>query len=196
MPTRKVSRDDWTYAALAALARSGVSAVAVGPLARELGVTRGSFYWHFRDHEQLLVEALERWEREATSAYIERIAPIADPLERLETLFREALTGDEIAGLEPAIVAHATEPAVAVVLTRVTTRRIDFLQECYAALGLDDTDARRHAVVAYAAYLGWIELRRAAPDVVPEVARSGPAVDPALEHLMQQLLPRRRTLES
>ncbi|WP_248583239.1 TetR/AcrR family transcriptional regulator [Nocardioides sp. InS609-2] len=187
MPVQKVTHDDWLYAALTTLARSGVTAVSVEPIARGLGVTRGSFYWHFKDREALLIGALELWESEATTSFIEALTPITDPAERLSTLLREALTGDEIAGLEPALVAHASDPVVSVVLERVTRRRMAYLEECFRDLGLDKREARLQAVAAYAAYLGWVELRRAAPDAVPEVARTGRKSRAAIDHLLSML---------
>jgi AcrR family transcriptional regulator len=189
MPTVKVTREDWLRGAQRALAESGVSGVAVEPIAKRLGITRGSFYWHFKDRQALLVGALELWESEETVGFIEELAPIEDPLVRLQTLFRQALTGDEIAGLEPAIVAHASDPVVRVVLERVTRRRLDYLTDLFTQVGMDDEAARRQAVATYAAYLGWIELRRAAPDIAPETQRSGPLVAPALDHLLELLTP-------
>ncbi len=189
MPTKKVTREDWLRGAQRALAESGVSGVAVEPIAKQLGVTRGSFYWHFKDREALLVGALELWESEETIGFIEELAPIEDPLVRLQTLFREALSGDKIAGLEPAIVAHASDAVVRVVLERVTTRRLAYLTELFAELNLNPEAARHQAVATYAAYLGWIELRRAAPDIAPETRRSGPLVAPALDHLLEMLTP-------
>jgi AcrR family transcriptional regulator len=190
MPKRKVTRDDWLDAALAALAETGVSGVAVDPLAKRLGVTRGSFYWHFKDREALLREALERWEKESTLTLIEELAPITDPLVRVRALFREALTSDKHSGLEPAIVAHAGHPVVAAVLERVTRRRLDYLTELFSQFDLDAATARRQAVAAYAAYLGWIELRRAAPNVAPETASTdGRVSGPALDHLLAFMTP-------
>ena len=58
----RLSAEDWALAALDVIAESGLAAVAVEPLARRLGVTKGSFYWHFPSREALLVAALERWE--------------------------------------------------------------------------------------------------------------------------------------
>lgn len=189
MPTVKVTRDDWLRAAQRALAESGVSGVTVEPIAKQLGVTRGSFYWYFKDREALLVGALELWESEETVGFIDELAPIPEPLLRLQTLFREALTGDKIAGLEPAIVAHASDPVVRVVLERVTTRRLNYLTDLFTQLGLEPAVARRQSVATYAAYLGWIELRRAAPDIAPETKGAGPLVEPALDHLLQMLTP-------
>jgi AcrR family transcriptional regulator len=59
----RLSAEDWEDAALNLIAEQGVGALAVEALARQLGVTKGSFYWHFRTREALLQAALERWEQ-------------------------------------------------------------------------------------------------------------------------------------
>ncbi|HXD37565.1 MAG TPA: helix-turn-helix domain-containing protein, partial [Rhodanobacter sp.] len=59
----RLSAEDWELAALQLIAEQGVGALAVEALARRLGVTKGSFYWHFRTREALLQAALERWEQ-------------------------------------------------------------------------------------------------------------------------------------
>ncbi len=59
----RLSAEDWEDAALSLIAEQGVGALAVEALARQLGVTKGSFYWHFRTREALLQAALERWEQ-------------------------------------------------------------------------------------------------------------------------------------
>lgn len=184
MAKHRLSKQDWLTAALAALAEGGVGAVAVEPLAHRLGVTRGSFYWHFTDRNALLHEALEWWELQGTEAVIDRVNGIAEPRQRLRTLFHIAITEDPTSGLEPALVAHADDPAVAPVLHRVTQRRISFLTDVYAELGLPPTRARHQAVAAYAAYVGWTQLRRATPTALPEIAD-----DPqALAHLVEGLV--------
>src|SRR5579864_356533 len=58
-----LQRADWIRAAFARLAQDGIDAVRVEVLARELGVSKGSFYWHFRDRDELLMRMLEQWER-------------------------------------------------------------------------------------------------------------------------------------
>jgi AcrR family transcriptional regulator len=57
-------REDWLSAARLALLRGGVEAVRVEKLARDLGVTKGSFYWHFKERAQLLELLLQEWEGE------------------------------------------------------------------------------------------------------------------------------------
>ncbi len=184
MAKPRLSKQDWLTAALTALAEGGVGAVAVEPLAQRLGMTRGSFYWHFADRNALLREALEWWEQQGTDAVIERVTEIADPRQRLRTLFRIAITEDPTSGLEPALVAHADDPVVAPVLHRVTQRRVAFLTDGYTELGLPPTQARHQAVVAYAAYVGWVQLRRATPSAVPEIADDPDALTYLVEHLV------------
>ncbi|MFF4036848.1 TetR/AcrR family transcriptional regulator [Streptomyces sp. NPDC001816] len=187
MARKRLTPRDWTEAALRALARGGVAAVSINALADELRATRGSFYWHFTDRDALLTAALELWAREGTTAVIEAVRKVADPAERLRFLFTTALTEDPFAGLEPAIVAHSDHSAVAPVLRRVTRERLDFLTELYTDLGLDPEAARLQSITAYAAYLGWLELRRSALDMVPEVGTSGCEAENGLAHLITQL---------
>ncbi|AZT85593.1 TetR/AcrR family transcriptional regulator [Marinobacter sp. NP-4(2019)] len=57
----QLTRDDWLDAAAGEVASGGFSQLRVLTLAKKLGVTRGSFYWHFKDHEDLVVSFLDRW---------------------------------------------------------------------------------------------------------------------------------------
>ncbi len=156
-----LARSDWAQAALDALADGGLGAVAVEPLARRLGTTKGSFYWHFADRGELVSEALELWERRDTDEVIERIAAIDDPEVALVDLLRLALAQP---GCDAALLAAATHPQVRGVLERVTGKRLAFLEHLYRALGLASASARRQARIAYGLYLGLAELRRVDPD--------------------------------
>ncbi|MCT9092701.1 TetR/AcrR family transcriptional regulator [Streptomyces sp. ASQP_92] len=187
MARKHLTPQDWSTAALRAMARGGVAAVSVNALAGELGATRGSFYWHFKDRDALLTAALEMWERKTTTALITELGDITDPRQRLRVLLTTGLGQGSSDGLEPAIVAHADHPAVARVLRRVTERRIAYLTDLYADLGLAPAAARRQAVAAYATYLGWHELRHSVCDIVPEVATEGAVAGAALEHLITEL---------
>jgi AcrR family transcriptional regulator len=55
--------EDWLNAACTRLAEQGIEAVRVEVLARDLRVSKGSFYWHFRDRGDLLEKVLSRWEK-------------------------------------------------------------------------------------------------------------------------------------
>jgi AcrR family transcriptional regulator len=183
----QLSAQDWTDAALRALADGGVAAVRIDVLARGLGVTRGSFYWHFADRDALLRAALEQWEQAVTAQVIERMEHVASPLARFEQLVRVAFGAEAIPGLQPAIMAHASHPVVEPVLRRVSARRIDFIAEIYSDLGLAPAAARRRAVICYATYLGWLDLRRGPADIVPEVA-PGPGSTAVVDEALRILL--------
>lgn len=185
------TRRTWIEAALRAIARDGVAAVSVDGLATELGATRGSFYWHFADRRALLEEAMATWDEIETGRVERAVAAIADPVERMRTNFLQALADvdDPVPGLEPAIYAQPDHPAVAPAVRRVTERRLEILTHGYADLGLEPVTARRQAVLAYATYVGWLQLRRTAADLVPEVAPDGPATRAMVDHVVAQLVP-------
>ena len=168
-----LSREDWADAGLAALAEEGLAAVAIDPLARRLGATKGSFYWHFANRDDLIQTVLELWERRDTIDVIAELHVLPDPRERLNTLGRLAF-GKAARGTDPqaGILAAATDPRVAPVLARVTRARLATLERLYRDAGLDEAAARRHARLAYALYVGTIDLRRAEPgelDSEPEI---------------------------
>ena len=133
---------DWTEAALDALARGGLPAVAVEPLAKELGATKGSFYWHFADRQALVAATLELWERRDTDRVIAAIDETQDVETRLRNLLRLAFASvrdGSVGGagtVELALQASATHPLVAPTLDRVTKARLAALTRLYTELGL------------------------------------------------------------
>src|SRR6188768_1247696 len=77
---------DWAEAALQLIAEAGLRAVTVSALAARLGVTKGSFYWHFQGREELLAAALAGWERRATEETVQALDAIPDHRRRLELI--------------------------------------------------------------------------------------------------------------
>ena len=84
----RLSAADWEQAALDVVAAEGVAALAVESLARVLGVTKGSFYWHFPTRDALLKAAIDRWERRDEDEIISQVEAISDPRLRLRDLFQ------------------------------------------------------------------------------------------------------------
>jgi AcrR family transcriptional regulator len=74
----RLNRQAWSQAALEAIATGGLAAVAVVPLAKQLGATKGSFYWHFPNREALITAALADWEQSHTAAVIAEIEAVSD----------------------------------------------------------------------------------------------------------------------
>jgi AcrR family transcriptional regulator len=162
MPEKtRLSRQQWIDAALDALTEGGVAAVAVEPLAARLGVTKGSFYWHFRTRDELLAAALAEWERKGTGGLIERLDAIDDPRERLAEWARRVLGADK--ALLVALHAAADHPVVAPVLRRNTERRIEYLADVLKDAGVPPSAALLRARLLYAADLGLYQITRALP---------------------------------
>lgn len=158
-----LSREDWTAAAYAALATGGTQAVAVDRLAKQLGVSRGSFYWHFADRRELLDAALARWEKENTTDLAAQI-PDVEPVEQLRAILQQVYEqpADDI---EITLAAAGDDPLAAPAFARVTNARLDILRNVFVRLGLPAAEAEARAWLLYGFYLGHHQLGRN-PDAV------------------------------
>ena len=88
-PRLSLTPDSWIEAATTLLVDKGIDTVRVDVLAKILGVTRGSFYWHFKDRDDLLKSVLKAWRDAATDQLIERFErKHADP----RVLIRELIS--------------------------------------------------------------------------------------------------------
>ena len=156
-------------AALGAIGEGGVAAVAVEPLAARLGTTKGSFYWHFPIREALLEAALAAWEQATTTAVFAEVERAArDPEDQLRLLIERVVENAEGDPVEPALFANAAHPVVGPALTRVTQHRIDGTVRIFTRMGFRGAEARRRALLAYSLYLGYGDLIRATPSVLPQ----------------------------
>lgn len=166
-PRQRLSRETWVAAGLRALTTGGIAAVAVEPLAAALGTTKGSFYWHFSDRQELVRAALELWEVEQTSAVIDELGAVEEPRERLRALLSLVLTTRE--GPDPVaqLFRDIAHPEVAAAVRRVTSRRLDFVAGELQSTGMPRAEARRRAAVAVATYIGWWQLNAVLPDDAP-----------------------------
>ncbi|TWT21161.1 TetR/AcrR family transcriptional regulator [Luteimonas marina] len=156
--TGRLSAEDWAQAALDLIAEQGVAAVAVEPLARRLGVTKGSFYWHFPSREALLQAAMERWENVEQEAVFGTLERVPDPRERLRALFQMVAHEYQSHVIYSALLKALDHPAVQPVIDRVSKRRLDYLAASFRQTGLGREDAQHRARLTYAAYVGFLQL--------------------------------------
>src|SRR5918998_4441424 len=151
----RLSREDWIGAALQALADDGPSGVAVERLAARLGTTKGSFYWHFKDRQELITETLAAWERDETDALIEEMSAIGDPVERLRVGTAMATEYEEEENPDVRLLPSASDPSVGEVIRRVQRKRLDFLAQIFREAGFSPAESRLRARLAYSLALGW-----------------------------------------
>jgi AcrR family transcriptional regulator len=146
---------DWVKAAARRLASGGSEAVAIEPLARAMGVTKGSFYWHFPDRPALLAALIADWESRATAPMLDRLRRLGGaPADRLSALM--ATVAAEGAGsLDPAFRAWATsDPAASRAVGRVDAARLGFIAGEFRSMGFSAIAAWTRARLFYLHLLG------------------------------------------
>jgi AcrR family transcriptional regulator len=189
-PTRQgaptLTAADWAEAALQLIAEKGLGALTVNALAKRLGVTKGSFYWHFQGRSDLLAAALARWESRATTDNIRGLDAVSDQRRRLELILDAASQPPRSRSLYAALAEAPEDPTVRRVLNRVASARIAYLEACYGHLGYPSQLAKTYAVLAYAAYRGLLQLAHEAPEALPADWSAYPDV------VRTALLPRKR----
>jgi len=176
-----LTRDDWTRAALDAIAAGGAGSVAVDRLATTLGASRGSFYWHFKDRAELIDAALERWERENTTDLLPELEAVEDPRERLRVLLKTVYEQPTDA-IELTLASAGDDPVAGPAFARVTALRMDAVKRIFLDLGLPPEEAADRAWLAYALYIGHHQLGRN-----PAVAERRPET---LDRIMELLAAR------
>ncbi|MGL4618152.1 MAG: TetR/AcrR family transcriptional regulator [Chroococcidiopsis sp.] len=158
----KLGRQDWIKTGLAVLAESGVEAVRVEPLAKRMGVTKGSFYWHFKDRNDLLDAILTQWVEIDTNSIIERVNQLdADPKTKLLQLFELAIADDGLTpgladgSIENAIRAWANHDAkVDALIAQVDQQRLNYTKDLFLAIGFSEAEALVRARLAYYSLVG------------------------------------------
>jgi AcrR family transcriptional regulator len=159
---RDLDRNDWLKAARMALLKRGVEAVRVEKLARTLHVTKGSFYWHFKNREQLLEALLREWEEERSLisdllGELDIAAALAKLFVELERRVRVSEQGESPS--DAAIFAWAAvSPEVAARVNKEEKVRIRLLKKVFRR--------SEAAEYVYMAYLGFLLRRRRIPEAV------------------------------
>jgi AcrR family transcriptional regulator len=157
--TDRLSKRDWVTAALRQIGGGGAASVRVESLARDLGVTKGSFYWHFKDRDALLVEMLRHWQDSSTSNIGQFVrTKLKDPKARLSFLLRVASEDrDDIPGgaVEHAIREWARSSELARrTLSDVDSERLAVISEIYVDLGMPRSRATAAALLALSHLIG------------------------------------------
>ncbi len=161
---RKLSRDEWVAGAFEALVDGGIDALRVEPLAKRLGVTKGSFYHHFDNRRALHLALLAGWEAIGTSQIIDGVGEAAvGPAEQLRVLAHRTMQVDPYSdAIENAIRAWAaTDEVVAEAAARVDATRLDYVAGLLRSIGLPAPLARRRSNMLYRILIGEFMWRRA-----------------------------------
>lgn len=148
----RLTKSDWIDQGLRTLAAGGAGALKVGAMADKLDVSRGSFYWHFRDIADFKSELLQSWRARMTDRVVQEVAGKDEP-DRLKFLLRRAFA--TTSRLDRAIRTWATDDrSVAAVVASVDADRIAYIAKLLVAAGVARRLALPRATFLYWAYLG------------------------------------------
>ena len=151
--TERLTAQDWIDFALMTLAHEGFDALKADVLARKLGVSRGSFYWHFADLGTFHARVIEHWKQVSTEAIIADIERYESQEERLDTLLRHAFGHG--AALEIRMRAWAENNADAArALDDVDRRRRGYIERMLLEAGVTPPLTATRTQVLYWTYLG------------------------------------------
>ena len=136
-------REDWIRAALELLSAAGVEGIKIVPLAEYLGVTSGSFYWHFKNRRELYDALIDYWEREMTDTAIEAAKSFeGPPEERIWCLMKQVMSTG-MAGLDLAFWHWAQSDADASrIFKRVLKKRFSFAAWMFSKAGFSEEQAK------------------------------------------------------
>jgi AcrR family transcriptional regulator len=156
-----LSSQDWIKAGFLRLTSEGVSGLKAEVLAQDLGATKGSFYWHFKDVPSFRAAMLTLWRDEATATIIEAVNAAEQDgpgrLRALTEMIASLSASNEYGGVqaEPAIRDWArVDPTVADAMRQVDGERIDFVCTLFRQCGSDAELAREQATLFYAGFVG------------------------------------------
>jgi len=158
----QLSAGDWLDQGLRTLARSGFTALKAEPLAKAMGVSRGSFYWHFADIAAFHAAILKHWREVAAERIIVNVEAASKDSNPLPLLLRQAFGGKP--ALENAVRTWASfDPVARAAVQAIDRRRLGYVESQLKASGLSDDVAAARARVLYWAFLGFTLSDRPLP---------------------------------
>jgi AcrR family transcriptional regulator len=160
--TDQLSAKDWLDQGLKVLAAKGFTALKAEPLAKAMGVSRGSFYWHFADIAAFHAEILKYWREVAAERIITGVEAAAKDEPPLSVLLRRTFSGR--LALEKAVRSWAASDAGArTAVQAIDRRRLDYVAGLIAAEGVALETAQARAQILYWAFLGFALSDRPLP---------------------------------
>ena len=158
----QLSAKDWLDQGLKTLARSGFTALKAEPLAKAMGVSRGSFYWHFADIAAFHAAVLAYWREIAAEQIIAGVEAAAQYDNPLGVLLRRVF-GERLV-IEAAVRNWASvDPAARTTVQAIDRRRLGYVESLLIKSGLSATVARARAQILYWAFLGFALSDRPLP---------------------------------
>ena len=157
-PRVQLDRENWIDGAIDVLAREGLSGLRIEVLAKRCGVTKGSFYWHFKDRQDLLTAMLSHW-KEGRIRDIEKTTSVTPGSEREQLHFAIEVYGASRnrkgMAIELAVRDWARrDPQAAAIVEAVDLYRLECTRKLFVAAGMTDAEAKSRSLLLYACVFG------------------------------------------
>ena len=150
----QLSAKDWLDQGLKTLAESGFTALKAEPLAKAMGVSRGSFYWHFADVGAYHAAILKHWRDVAAEQIIANVEASSKDDSPLLLLLRRSFSSKP--ALENAVRTWATlDPVARIAVQAMDRRRLSYVESLFERSGVAPGVARSRAQIFYWAFLGF-----------------------------------------
>jgi len=149
---KRVSKAEWLQTALKLLESVGVEAIRVERIARELGISKSGFYWHFKDRNDLRAQMIDYWAHEFTEVVTANpLMREGDPRTRLEQTMHMILEHDLTRYEVPMRAWAEADSDIARRVKQVYRQRMDFLRQIFRELGFegDELEMRTRLFVCY-----------------------------------------------
>jgi AcrR family transcriptional regulator len=158
----QLSAKDWLDLGLKTLASQGFTALKAEPLAKAMGVSRGSFYWHFKDIGAYRAAILKHWREVAAEQVIANLEASSKDDNPLLLLLRRTFSGR--LALENAVRTWATlDPLARAAVQATERRRLSYVQKLFERSGAAPDVARSRAQIFYWAFLGFAQSDQPLP---------------------------------
>lgn len=152
--TDQLSAHDWLDLGLKVLATQGFTALKAEPLAKAMGVSRGSFYWHFADIGAYHAAILKHWREVTAEQVIANLEAASDHDEPIKLLLRQTFSAQ--LSLEKAVRSWATSDAAArSAVQAIDRRRLSYVGELLRRAGFAAEIAQARAQILYWAFVGY-----------------------------------------
>lgn len=160
MTSKKLNTQDWIQAAFRALTAGGPEAIKAEAIARQLKVSKGSFYWHFSNVDALKTEMLEHWYKGATDDIISGLESKAQtPKDKLAQLVD--ITASDNSELYGGVSVEATirdwgkySTQAGSMVKKVDQHRMAFVHRQFSDYGYNDEQSKAYAGILYAGLIG------------------------------------------
>lgn len=157
-PRTQLDPDAWVDAAIDVFAREGVTGLRVEVLAKHCGVTKGSFYWHFKDRQALLDAVLARW-KEGRIRDIEKTTAMmqGDPRDQLHYVIEVYGANRNRKGMSIELAVRdwaRHDIKAAAVVEEVDLYRLECTRKLFVNSGMTDAEAKSRSLLLYACVFG------------------------------------------